>query len=179
LKTKGLIEAIEAITESVGRAVSWLSVVMGFMTCAIVVLRYGFDSGAIAAQELVLYLHATAFMLGISYASKHDEHVRVDVIYSRLSVRGRAWVNLCGHVLFLFPCALTILWISTPYVFASWRILEGSAEVGGFPGIFALKTLIPIMAIMLLLQGFAELLQAMSTLKNTRVTNPSTPGSNQ
>lgn len=130
---------------------------MGLATCAVVVLRYGFDIGAVVLQESVIYLHATAFMLGIAYTMKVDEHVRVDVIYGRLSGRQQAWVNLAGHLLFLLPVALTIGIGSLPYVTASWHILEGSPEVGGIPGIFVLKTLIPVMATLVTLQGLAEI----------------------
>ena len=137
---------------------------MGLATCVVVVLRYGFDTGAVALQESVLYLHAIAFMLGIAYTLKLDEHVRVDVLYSRLSPVGRARVDLAGHCLFLVPAALTIGITSLPYVAASWRILEGSAEVGGIPGLFVLKTLIPVMAFTLLLQGLAEIVRAVTRL---------------
>ena len=74
---------------------------MAGTTVVIVVLRYAFDQGAIAAQESVIYMHATAFMLGIAFTLKRDEHVRVDIIYTRLPARGRAWVDLCGHLLLL------------------------------------------------------------------------------
>lgn len=132
-----------------------------------VILRYGFDIGAVALQESAIYLHATAFMLGIAYTLKLDEHVRVDVIYSRLSERQRAWINLSGHCLFLLPVTITVGLYSLPYVAASWRILEGSSEVGGVPGIFVLKTLIPLTAILLSLQGIAEIARIAGRLRET------------
>jgi len=138
---------------------------MALITVVVVVLRYGFDVGAIAAQESVIYLHATAFMLGIAYTFKHDEHVRVDIFYSRFSSRGRARVDLLGHIFFLLPLTATVFWLSIPYVTASWRILEGSSEVGGVPGIFLLKTLIPVMAALLFLQGSAESLRAIGKIR--------------
>lgn len=141
---------------------------MGLVTCAVVVLRYGFDTGAVMLQESVIYLHATAFMLGIAYTLKLDEHVRVDVVYGRLGERQQAWVNLAGHLLFLLPVTLTIGIYSLPYVAASWRILEGSSEVGGIPGIFVLKTLIPLMAILVCLQGLAEIARTVRRLVDTR-----------
>lgn len=144
---------------------AWLIVLMAVITFAIVLFRYGFNLGAIAVQESVIYLHAIAFMLGIPYALKTDEHVRVDVIYGRLAPRGRAWVNLLGHCLFLVPVTLTLFWLSLPYVGASWRILEGSPEVGGIPGIFLLKTLIPLTSALLLLQGLAGISGAVRTLR--------------
>jgi TRAP-type mannitol/chloroaromatic compound transport system permease small subunit len=140
----------------VGRLVAWLTAAMALITVAIVILRYGFDTGAIALQESVIYLHAVAFMLGIAYTLKQDDHVRVDIVYSRLSPRGRDRVDLAGHVLFLLPVSATLAFYGFPYALASWRILEGSPEVGGIPALFLLKSLIPLMAIALLLQGLAE-----------------------
>ncbi len=151
--------------DGIGRSLAWLTLLMGAITFAIVLFRYGFDLGAIAAQESVLYLHAAVFMLGIPYALKQDEHVRVDVLYSRLSASGRARVNLIGHGLFLIPTALTLLWLSLPYAAASWRILEGSPEVGGIPAVFLLKSLIPLMCLLLFLQGLAEILRNLQTVR--------------
>lgn len=141
---------------------------MGVITFAIVVLRYGFDLGAIAVQESVLYLHAAAFMLGIPYTLQKDQHVRVDVIYARLSPVGQARVNLLGHCLLLAPMAITLFWLSLPYVAASWQILEGSTEVGGIPALFLLKTLIPVMCLLLLLQGLAESARALNVIRSGR-----------
>jgi TRAP-type mannitol/chloroaromatic compound transport system permease small subunit len=139
---------------------------MGVGTLTVVVLRYGFDIGAIVVQESVLYLHATSFMLGIAYALKDDAHVRVDILYSRLSPTGKARVNLAGHILFLLPCAVTIGALSLDYVAASWRVLEGSSEVGGIPAIFLLKSLIPVMALTLIAQGLAEIARSVLILKS-------------
>ena len=144
---------------------------MALITFAIVLFRYGFNLGAIAVQESVLYLHAIAFMLGIPYALQTDEHVRVDVLYSRLSATARARVNLAGHCLLLLPVAGTIFWLSLPYVSASWRILEGSPEVGGIPGVFVLKTLIPLSSALLLLQGLAAITRA---AREARAAEPGT-----
>ena len=146
---------------------AWLTLFMGLITCTVVILRYGFDSGAIVLQELVIYLHATAFMLGLAYTLKQDAHVRVDVIYARLSARGQAWVNVIGNCLFLLPCTVVFAGFSFGYVGSSWRILEGSAEMGGIPGLFLLKTLIPIMALTLLAQGCAETARCIRTIRNS------------
>jgi TRAP-type mannitol/chloroaromatic compound transport system permease small subunit len=137
---------------------------MALVTVAVVILRYGFDTGAIAAQEFVIYLHALAFMLGIGYTFKQDGHVRVDIVYSKLSARGRDRVDLAGHVLFLLPVSATLAFYGFPYALASWRILEGSPEVGGIPALFVLKSLIPLMAVALLLQGVAEIVRIVNRL---------------
>ena len=126
-----------------------------------VVLRYLFNIGWIAMQESIVYMHALVFMLGASYTLRHDGHVRVDIIYNRLGLRGRAWVELLGNLLLLMPVTLFIIWVSWDYVASSWSLLEGSREAGGLPGVFLLKTTIPLMGLLLLLQGVANALRAL------------------
>ena len=109
-------------------------------------LRYAFNEGAIMLQESVIYMHALVFMLGIPYALKENQHVRVDLIYARLGERQRTLIDIVGHLTCLLPVCVFILYFSFGYVINSWQVLEGSPEVGGIPGVFLLKTLIPIMA---------------------------------
>lgn len=144
---------------------AWLLPLMVLTTLGIVVARYAFSEGAIAVQESVMYMHAMVFMLGIPYALKEDAHVRVDLLYTRLGPRGRAWIDLLGHVFALAPVAAAMYLYSQDYVAAAWRIREGSPEVGGIPGIFLLKTLIPVTAVLLALQGLAEMTRCVQTLR--------------
>ncbi len=136
----------------------WLALLMVLVTLAVVVLRYAFDTGAIVLQESVVYMHGLLFLLGIPYALNINAHVRVDIIYSKLEPPRRRMIDLAGHVLFLLPVAGFIFVTSLPYVAASWQVLEGSPEVGGIPAVFLLKTLIPVMAAALFLQGLAAIL---------------------
>ena len=132
---------------------------MMMITCLVVVLRYLFNTGSIALQESVTYLHGIVFLLGIAYTLKQKGHVRVDIVYQKLSLKTKSWIDLCGTLLFLFPVSIYITWVSIDYVHFSWKLLEGSAEPGGLPGVFLLKALIPLMAVSLLLQGTSELLR--------------------
>ena len=141
---------------------------MVLATITIVVLRYGFDVGAIALQESVMYMHGVLFLLGIPYGVLQNTHVRVDMLYSRMSAQQQRVVNLLGHILFLLPVAGFIFWTSLPYVEASWRVLEASSEVGGLPAVFLLKTLIPVGAALLLLQGLAQIAQGLFELRASR-----------
>ena len=138
---------------------------MVLITLAIVVLRYVFSSPAILLQESVVYLHGLAFLLGIPYALKQGAHVRVDLLYAGLTSRRQTVVDLAGHLLLLLPTSAVIFWYSLPYVANSWRVLEGSSEVGGIPAVFALKTLLPIMAALLALQGIAQIAKAVQQLR--------------
>lgn len=154
----------DLISEYTGRAIAWLTVAMVLVTFAIVVLRYLFNTGWIAMQESVTYMHALVFMLGAAYTLKHDEHVRVDIFYQRMGPRGRALVDLCGTLFLLLPVCGYIAWESWDYVADSWSLLEGSREAGGLPGVFLLKSVIPLMAALLILQGIAMAIRALLTL---------------
>ena len=151
---------IPGFIDAIGRGAAWLNLGMVGLTCVVVALRYVFDTGAIFLQESVVYLHGAALLAGLAYALKHDAHVRVDVLYSRLAPRARGWVNALGHALFLMPLAVAIIVLSWGYVADSWAVLEGSQEVGGVPAVFLLKTLIPLAALLLLLQAGAQLVGA-------------------
>ena len=157
---------IDAIIEITGRAVAWLSLGMVVITCTVVVLRYGFDTGAIALQESVTYMHALVFMIGLSYALKHDRHVRVDLLFSRLSERNRQRINLIGHLGLLLPICLVITMESFDYVMRSWAIRERSPEAGGIPAVYLLKTLIPLAALLLSMQAVSEVLRAYRQLRH-------------
>lgn len=159
-----IILTLDAIGEQVGRAVSWLALAMVVITFTIVVLRYVFDIGWIAMQETVTYLHALVFMLGAAYTLKHDGHVRVDIFYRRLPLRGQAWVDLLGTLLLLLPVSGYIGWASWDYVAASWELREGSHEAGGLPGVFLLKSAIPVMALLMALQGIALAVRSLRIL---------------
>ncbi len=159
-----LAKKIDALNEALGRLISWLTLGMVIITFAVVVLRYAFNLGWIAMQESVTYLHALVFMLGAAYTLKHDGHVRVDIFYGKLGPRGRAWVDLAGAVLLLLPVAGFILWISWEYVAASWRLLEGSREQGGLPMVFLLKSAIPALSFLLILQGISQAIHSLLSI---------------
>jgi TRAP-type mannitol/chloroaromatic compound transport system permease small subunit len=168
-KIAQLARLIDSLSEHSGRAISWLTLATVLVTFAVVILRYVFDTGSIALQESVTYLHSLVFMLGAAYTLKHDGHVRVDIFYQRLSERCRAWINLAGTLLLLLPVCMFILLASIDYVGNAWSILEGSQEAGGLDAVFLLKTLIPVMAVLLLLQGISICLHSILLLKGTPV----------
>lgn len=155
---------IDALSEWTGRLIAWLTLAMVLVTCAVVVLRYAFNLGWIALQESITYLHALVFMLGAAYTLRHDGHVRVDIFYRRLSPRGQAWVDLLGSLLLLLPVCVFMLWISWDYVAASWSLLEGSRDAGGLPLVYLLKSVIPLMVLLLLVQGIGQALRSLLVL---------------
>ena len=159
-----LVHYIDTFTDRVGRWLAWLSLAMALVTALVVILRYGFNTGSIAAQEAVTYMHGTLFMLGAAYALKSGAHVRVDIFYRNFSPRARAWVNSLGGIVFLMPMCGFIFFSSLGYVAESWSIRETSPEPGGIPAVFLLKTVIPLMAASLFFQGLAETLRSALTL---------------
>lgn len=157
--------ALDAVSEYTGRAVSWLALGMVLATVAVVVLRYGFDQGLIWLQESVNWMHSLVFMLGAAYTLKADEHVRVDIFYRAMSGRRKAVVNLAGTILFLLPLCAFLMVESLQYVATAWRIGERSREAGGLPMLYLLKTVIPMMAVLLALQGVSMGLRAVLRLR--------------
>ena len=152
-----VIGVCDAINERVGRFIAWFTAAMVAVTLAVVIMRYGFEFGRIWMQEIVMYLHAAVFMLGAAYTLQHRGHVRVDIFYQNFSERRKALVDFCGTLLLLMPVALFILVWSAGFVAKSWIRLEESPETGGLPLVFVLKTFIPLMAVLLIVQGIAEL----------------------
>ena len=157
---------IEKFIDFTGRAVSWMTLGMVLTTFLVVLLRYLFDTGSIALQESISYMHALVFLIGAAYTLKHNEHVRVDIFYHKLNLKQRALVELIGNLLVLLPVMFFILWISWEYVFESWSVLESSRETGGLPGLFLLKSCILLMAGLLMLQSFALIIKSFGTLSN-------------
>ena len=156
---------IDALNEAVGRAVSWICLLMVLTTATVVVLRYVFSIGFVWMQESYVWMHGAVFMLGAGYTLLHDGHVRVDVFYRPASPRFQAWVNLTGVIALLLPVVTAIWWTALPYVETSWSRLEGSREAGGLPGLFLFKTVIPAFCLLVALQGLSLALRSYAFLK--------------
>lgn len=159
-----LVRWLDAIAEFTGNTTAWLTGLMVLITCIVVGLRHLFDIGSIALQESVTYMHALVFMLGAAYTLKRGGHVRVDIVYRRMPVRKRAWVDALGSLLFTLPLMIFIGWGSWEFVQESWRINEGSTDSGGLGGVYLLKSVLPLMALSVSVQAIAELLRSLLVL---------------
>ncbi|HBU62976.1 MAG: permease [Oceanicaulis sp.] len=159
-----LIALFDAISLTVGDMVRWAALGLVLVTGLIVVQRYVFGVSITKLQESVIYLHAILFLLSSAATLYHGGHVRVDILYTRLSERGKAWTDLLGVYLALIPMCWLILMTSESYVGGAWRILERSRESDGLPLVFLLKTAIPVFAVMMIAQGFAMASRAALTL---------------
>ena len=166
-------ERIDTANRVLGEALSWLTSLMILVTFVVVVLRYVFDTGWIWLQESVTWMHALVFMLAAAYTLGRDEHVRVDIFYRRLNERKRALVDLLGALFLLAPTCLFLIIVSWDYVAASWAVHESSRQAGGLPGLFLLKSVIPLTALLLLLQGLSQALNGFLTARSRR--QPETP----
>lgn len=162
------IDRIELFIEKTGRAISWLVLALVLLICYDVAMRYLFQQGSVALQELEWHLFALLFLLGGAYTLKHDAHVRVDVLYQSryVSDKARAWISILGTVLFLFPFCLLIVLTSYPFVENAFFYNEGSPDPGGLPYRFILKSAILIGFAMIMLQGIAEILKNVQKLCN-------------
>ncbi|WP_425403724.1 TRAP transporter small permease subunit [Hwanghaeella sp.] len=160
-----LSRLIDLASYRIGRAVSWLALTMVLLQFLVVVLRYVFGTGEIWLQEAIIYQHALVFMLGASYTLLKDGHVRVDILYTNRSPRAKAAINMLGALLLLIPVTGLILWVAYPYVARSWAVLEGSRETSGIPGVFLLKTVILVFALMMFLQGLSTIIRSLAFLR--------------
>lgn len=160
-----MTKTIERLVAITGRVAAWGTLAMVLVMFAVVVLRYLFGAGSIAMQESVLYFHSIVFLLGAAWTLADDQHVRVDVFYRGFSETRRAWVDLAGTVLLLLPVAVLLLITSWKYVGDSWAVREVSREAGGLAYVYLLKTLIPVAAALLILQGISMVLRCVNVIR--------------
>jgi TRAP-type mannitol/chloroaromatic compound transport system permease small subunit len=154
-----IFSAIETINRTLGQAAAWCALVMLLAQAFSVVARYIFSYGIISVQEAAIYGHALIFLAGSALVLQANEHVRVDIFYGKMSPGLRRWVDLIALLLFVVPVAVTIFWVSLPYVLRAWSTLEGSRQAGGIPAIFLLKTAILVFAVSVGLQAIATALR--------------------
>lgn len=152
---KGFVRGIDALNDWVGRTVAWLTLGCVLTCFSVVVLRYAFSIGYPWLQELYVWQHAAVFMAGAGYTLLHRGHVNVDVIYGRLSDRRKAWLDIFGTLVFLFPWLAVLAVTSAPFVTSSWSIREGAANADGMPAVYLLKSLLWVFCGLLFLQGLA------------------------
>ncbi len=169
----GLADRIDRLIAAIGRAVMWLSLAVVLLQFAVVVMRYAFGIGSIRLSESVIYGHAALFMLASAWTLQANGHVRVDVFYADASPRSKALVDLLGALLLLLPFVAVIAWFAVPYVARSWALLERSRETSGLPFVYLLKTLIPLFALLLGLQGVSQAIHAALALRRpTALSDP-------
>ncbi|WP_197281929.1 TRAP transporter small permease subunit [Dethiosulfatarculus sandiegensis] len=162
---QSFVRFIDAFSEKVGNAVSWLTLIMVLVTVYDVLMRYIFKAGSIWIQEAEWHLFAANFMLAGAWTLLHDGHVRVDIFYAKYKPTTRALVDIFGTLLFLLPYSVLVVWASIPFVHDSWAMLEGSSDPGGLPGRYILKTVIPVTFVFVGMQGLSEIIKNIQIIK--------------
>ncbi len=158
------IHIIDTMNEKIGSGVAWLTTVMVLIVCYDVFTRYILHSSSVAIQELEWHLFAIIFLMAAAYTLKDDQHVRVDVLYTRFSPKVQAWINLLGSLIFLLPFCILVIWTSWNFVNQSFSMREGSPNPGGLPARYLLKAVIPVSFSFLFLQGLSMIFKSILTL---------------
>lgn len=151
-------DGIDRFVDAVGRVTAWSSFALALVMGGNVLLRYGFNTGSVWSQELEWHLMSPICLFGMSYALRHGEHVRVDVLFASFSQRNKYLVEIISAVLAM-AISLIIIKLSWAYVMQSWSIGEGTANPGGISARYLLKALIPIGFALLFLQSLAQAIQ--------------------
>jgi TRAP-type mannitol/chloroaromatic compound transport system permease small subunit len=155
---------VDALTEGVGKAASWLILLAVLISAGNAVMRYAFNLSSNAWLEVQWYLFAAVFLLCAGYALKHNQHVRIDVVAARVPRRTQVWIEIFGTVLFLLPTAALILWLSWPVFVSAWHSGEVSTNANGLV-LWPARALVPAGFALLLLQGLAELVKRIGFLR--------------
>lgn len=166
-------DTVDRFNERVGRVLYWITLMMVGVGALNALARYldrytGLGLSSNMWIEMQWYLFSLIFLLGAAYTLKYDDHVRVDVLYSQLSRRGQAWINVFGTLLFLMPFCALVLWYSIPFVEKSWAILEVSPDPGGLPR-YPIKTVIPLAFVLVMAQGGVLLVREIAVLRGRDV----------
>ncbi len=165
-----LAGAIDGLNDRIGSAIRWLALIMVLVGAFNALARYAtrytdVSLSSNAYLDLQWYFFSLIFLLGAAYGLLHDVHVRVDVVYERLSRKARAWIDLFGTVLFMLPFSFLMLYVSYPAVRNSWSVREVSPDPGGLPR-WPIKGVILVGFVLLALQGFSQLIKQIDILRS-------------
>jgi len=153
---KKYIQIVDWINEKTGLFAAWLTTILVLNVFYDTIMRYIFNRGSIGLQELEWHIFSVIFLIGAAYTLKHEGHVRVDIVYTKLSGRTKAWVDLIGAFTMLIPFCLIVIYATKIFVLNSWAVREISPDPGGLPARYIIKAMIPAGFFLLLLQGISE-----------------------
>ena len=155
---------VDLANERIGKLAAWFGLAAVIVCSVNAVSRYAANMSSNAWLEMQWYLNAVMFLLVAGYALKRNDHVRIDVIASRLSLRAQAWIDILGGLLALLPTCIIIAWFSWPSLVSSWEITEYSSDPGGLIR-WPIRLLIPVAFSLLALQGVSEIVKRVAYLK--------------
>ena len=159
----GLSKAIDKLNEIIGRSVAWLILAAIVVSALNAVVRKLFNSSSNAWLELQWYLFGAAFMLAAAYTLKQNEHIRIDIVYGVFRRRTQHWIDLFGHVFFLLPFVVLMVWLFIPFVRTAWLSGEVSASAGGLI-VWPARALLLAGFALLLLQALSEIIKKIAIL---------------
>lgn len=160
----GLSRAIDRFNEIVGKAMGWLILLAILISATNAVVRKVFSTSSNAWLEAQWYLFGAAFLLASAYTLKQNEHIRIDIVYGIWSRRTQHWIDLFGHVVFLMPFCLLMIYYLTPWVASSYRSGEVSTNAGGLT-IWPAKGLLLVGFVLLALQGLSEIIKKIAVMR--------------
>ena len=150
------VNFVDSLSDKIGYLVGWMTTLMVLIVFYDTVMRYAFNKGNVALQELEWHLFAIVFLLGAAYTLKEKGHVRVDILYVNLSKKTKAWIDFLGMFIFLIPFSVMVILSTKGFIMNSWAIREISPDPGGLPARYILKTMIPLGFSLLIVQGLSE-----------------------
>lgn len=159
-----LVRFISAINRLIGNVFSWLALAIVLVCFTVVVQRYIFSTTQLWMQDLYVWLNGAMFTAVAGFALLRNDHVRVDIFYRPATTRTKAIIDIIGVLLFLMPFCFIVYVYGITFVQRSWRIYEASANPGGMPGLFVLKSFIIVFAALIALQGIAMVLRSILVL---------------
>jgi len=160
-----IIRLIGTVNRLVGHTLAWLSLAMVLICFTVVVQRYALGFTLLWMQDLYVWLIGAMFTAVAGFPLLRYDHVRVDIVYRPAKLRTKAIVDMIGVFLFLLPFCYVVWTYSWNYVVRSWRLHEGSPNVGGMPGLYILKTFILIFVVLVALQGIAMVARSILVLR--------------
>ena len=161
---QGIAGLFDRMVGRLGRATSWLTLLLVLLVAGDVLFRYVWHIGSVAEQELEWHVLALIALFGASYTLQQGEHVRVDIFYQRYSLRVKRWMDIILPALVVVPSMLFIAWQSLDFVAMSWEISEVSPDPGGLPARYLLKACVPLGFFLVALQGIAMTLYGLTQL---------------
>ncbi|MBS9722471.1 TRAP transporter small permease subunit [Tianweitania sp. BSSL-BM11] len=156
--------AVDRVNELIGKVFAWAILAAILVSAGNAIIRKAFNMSSNAWLELQWYLFGAAFLLAAAYTLKQNEHIRVDIVYGMWSRRTQHWIDLFGHVFFLMPFVLLMIYYFWPYFLLSYRNGETSSSAGGLL-IWPAKSLLLIGFVMLALQGVSEIIKKIGVIR--------------
>lgn len=155
-----IVKAIDTISSWTGYLAAWLVIPMMLALVYEVLSRYFFRAPTIWAYDITYMLYGTLFMLGAAHTLRREGHIRTDFVYRMLPVRWQGLIDAVLYLCFFFPALVFFLWTTWDYAYSSWLRQERMMTSPWLPAIYPFKTVLPVAAGLLLLQGISQLIKS-------------------